>query len=153
RYVEVVSDSQEGIIRRLLVIFVAGALIFVGCGRKGPGGKSLANELRYPMRMEPATLDGQASDSLWTNELLANVYESLVTLDEKSQVAPCLADSWDVSKDGRTYTFHLNPRATFHNGQAVTARDVKYSLDRWCWPETKSPSVDPVMKNVVVAAA
>src|ERR1051325_6839728 len=117
---------------RSILLLTAFCIVSTGCARKVSNLKPAANELRYPMRMEPATLAAQASDSLWTNELLASVYESLVTLDENSQVAPCLADSWDVSKDGRTYTFHLNPNAKFHNGRPVTASDIKFSLDRWC---------------------
>jgi ABC-type oligopeptide transport system substrate-binding subunit len=50
-----------------------------------------------------------------------------------------LAKSWSVSEDRRTYTFHLDTRATFSNGHPVTADDVAYSLARHLWP--KSPSV------------
>src|SRR5262249_3257255 len=43
--------------------------------------------------------------------------------------APCLADSWSVSKDGLTYDFVLRKGAKFHNGEPVTAEDVKFSFD------------------------
>jgi peptide/nickel transport system substrate-binding protein len=52
-----------------------------------------------------------------------NVYDAKV-------ITPELAESWEISKDGLTYTFHLRKDATFHDGTPVTAKDVKYSFDR-----------------------
>jgi peptide/nickel transport system substrate-binding protein len=51
---------------------------------------------------------------------------------------PALADSWEVSADGLTYTFHLNPEATWHDGTPVTADDVAFSFDRQSNPKTGS---------------
>ena len=68
-------------------------------------------------------------------------YDRLVTHGEKTLadgtisydakvIAPELAESWDISPDGKTYTFHLRKDATFHDGAPVTAKDVKWSFDR-----------------------
>ena len=43
---------------------------------------------------------------------------------------PCLATSWEVTNGGKTYTFKLRPNVKFHNGQTMTADDVKYSIER-----------------------
>src|SRR5207249_4259214 len=51
-----------------------------------------------------------------------------------------LAEKWDISQDGLTYTFHMRQNVRFHNGRALTAADVKYSLERALWPETRSSS-------------
>lgn len=63
--------------------------------------------------------------------LLSPAYNGLIALDpqDNTKVLPDLADSWDVSPDGTTYTFHINPNAKFHNGTPVTATDVKYTYD------------------------
>ncbi len=45
--------------------------------------------------------------------------------------APCLAESWSASEDGRTYDFIMRQGVTFHNGEPVTAEDVKFSFDRY----------------------
>ena len=45
-------------------------------------------------------------------------------------IEPALAKSWEISEDGRVYTFQLNEGVTFHDGSAFTADDVKFSLDR-----------------------
>ncbi len=62
---------------------------------------------------------------------LSAVYDTLLTLgpDNKALV-PDLAQSWDVSPDVTTFTFHLNPNAKFADGSPVTAEDVKWSLER-----------------------
>ena len=57
------------------------------------------------------------------------IYESLLTLDEKGNLKPRLAESWKISKDGKTYTFHLRKGVKYHNGQEMTARDAKFAMD------------------------
>lgn len=63
--------------------------------------------------------------------LLRNIYDPLVRVSgNPPEPAPGIADSWDISEDGLTYTFKLNPEAKFHSGNPVTAEDVVYSLTR-----------------------
>lgn len=56
--------------------------------------------------------------------------ESLVKFDSKMNVQPWLADTWSISDDHLTWTFHINDKATFSNGKAVTAEAVKASIER-----------------------
>ncbi|MDO9523948.1 MAG: ABC transporter substrate-binding protein, partial [Gemmobacter sp.] len=63
--------------------------------------------------------------------LMRNVYDPLVRVaGNPPEATPGLAESWEVSADGKEYTFKLNPAAKFHNGDAVTADDVVYSVAR-----------------------
>jgi len=55
------------------------------------------------------------------------LYNTLVKRDETEKIIPSLADSWDVSPDATTFTFHLNPKAMWHDGTPVTADDVVFS--------------------------
>lgn len=71
-----------------------------------------------------------------TDTILHHVVEGLVAYRDNMTVGPLLAQKWDVSKDGRTYTFKLRD-AVFHNGQPVTAADVKWSWERMLKPETR----------------
>ena len=60
-----------------------------------------------------------------------------------------LAESWDVSDNGRVYTFRIRPDATFHDGKPVTAEDVRWSLERATDPLTESPNVDQYLGDIV----
>lgn len=57
------------------------------------------------------------------------MFASLTRLDDGLRPLPELARSWDVSKDGLIYTFHLDPKAKWHDGQQVTAADVDYTFN------------------------
>ena len=59
-----------------------------------------------------------------------NLYDGLVTVDETGAIVPLLAESWEASEDATQYTFTLKEGATFHDGSAVTAEDVVYSVQR-----------------------
>jgi peptide/nickel transport system substrate-binding protein len=61
--------------------------------------------------------------------VLGNIYGTLTELDENLDVVPGLADSWEVSEDGLTVTFHVRDGVTFHSGAPLTSADVKASLD------------------------
>jgi len=60
------------------------------------------------------------------------LYSSLIQADENFQPVPDLAESWEVSPDGLTYTFHLKRNATFHDGSPITSEDVKFSVELAC---------------------
>jgi oligopeptide transport system substrate-binding protein len=66
------------------------------------------------------------------------VFSGLVSFDPQLNLTPDLAESWDVSDDGMTYTFHLRENAGFHNGRMVTAQDFVYSLERAASPALAS---------------
>ena len=64
-----------------------------------------------------------------TDTILHHIFETLVAFRDDLTVGPALAESWEVSDDGKTYTFTLREGATFHNGDPVTAADVKWNWD------------------------
>ena len=66
------------------------------------------------------------------------VYSGLVSFDPQLNLIPDLAEKWDISADGMTYTFHLRQNAKFHNGRAVTVQDFVYSLERSASPALAS---------------
>jgi len=86
------------------------------------------------------TIDPLKSVTIVGGQVWTQMYEGLVlantTLDG---VVPLLADSWDISADGLTYTFHLHPGVRFHNGQAFTAGDVQYTFNKVMDPNFGSP--------------
>ena len=76
------------------------------------------------------------------------IYTGLVQLDDKLQVQPQLAASWDVSSDGLSWTFHLRHNLKFSDGTPLTSADVAYSIDRALQPSTKSP-VAPIYLSLI----
>jgi peptide/nickel transport system substrate-binding protein len=68
--------------------------------------------------------------------------EGLTGTDIRGNIVPSLAKSWEVSKDGLTYTFALRPNVKFHNGKTLTSEDVKWSLDYLRDPKNKAYYLD-----------
>ncbi len=101
---------------------------------------------------EPPTLDPHQVGDVDSAGVLVEVFSGLVTLNTDLQVEADLAERWDVSDDGMTYTFFLRSNAKFHDGKQVTAQDVKYSLERALDPESYSPQVETYLDDIVGAA-
>ena len=76
------------------------------------------------------------------------VFTGLVQFDDKLQIRPQLARSWEETPDGLTWTFHLKPRLKFSDGSPLTSTDVIYSIDRALQPTTKS-SVAPIFLDLI----
>lgn len=86
---------------------------------------------------EPNSLDPALTDE-GVEGVIGDVYSGLVAMDTSMQIQPALAERWDVTPDGKTYTFHMRRNAKFQNGRPVTADDVLYSWLRAASPELKS---------------
>jgi oligopeptide transport system substrate-binding protein len=107
------------------------------------------NTLYVPWAEPSSVLDPiQVGDDV-TSEYIEEIFGGLVTIDLKLTVQPDIAKSWDVSADGKTYTFHLRDNVVFHSGKRVTAQDFKYSFDRAADPANASLTVLPYLGNVV----
>ena len=77
------------------------------------------------------------------------MYDSLVGFDlDKGGIGPGVAETWELSEDGLTWTFHLRPDQKFHNGDKLTAEDVKFSLERQMSPESLS-SAKATLKRII----
>jgi ABC-type transport system substrate-binding protein len=95
------------------------------------------NELRLAGPVQgPETLDPAQMRDLSTVTILRQIYRGLVYYDDALNPVPELAESYEVSDDGLTYTFQLRPGATFHNGDPITADDVAFSLSRAVNPDS-----------------
>ncbi len=98
---------------------------------------------------DPPTLDPHQVTDTNSAAIAVELFSGLVSINLDLQLEPDLAESWEVSQDGLTYTFHMRPNAKFHDGKTVTAHDVKYSLERALSPETRSPTVDTYLDDIV----
>ena len=108
--------------------------------------------------VDPPTLDPHLSGDHDSAVIIVEVFGGLVTFeaqnptnikDQQLVIVGDLAESWDISDGGRTYTFHLRKNAKFHNGKPVTAQDVKWSLERATDPATQAPTVDIFLGDIL----
>lgn len=80
---------------------------------------------------EPQSLDPQVATAANDSRILVNIYEGLVRNGDGSlQLEPALAESWTISDDGKTYTFHLRNHVRFHDGAPFDADAVKFTFER-----------------------
>ena len=104
-----------------------------GNGKVGVGG---AQNITVNWGTEPPSLDPGLATDLTSANILQNIMDPLIRLDAQLQPTPGLARSWDISKDGKTITFHLRSDGRWTNGDPVTAQDFVFS-----WKRTLSPGL------------
>jgi oligopeptide transport system substrate-binding protein len=95
-----------------------------------------------------ATLDPALAQDANSISAIQMMYTGLVSLNDHLQVQAQLAQSWQVSADGLTWTFHLRPHLKFSDGTPLTSADVAYSINRALQPATKS-TVAPVYLSLL----
>ena len=120
----------------LILILIFTLMLSTGVVAQEYGGEFTGFSSSDPKTLDPAAI------SSWDQAVMCmNVLEGLVRLTPKGMsIEPGIAESWSASDDGLVWTFNLREDAYFHNGENVTAQDVKYSFERVINPETKSPS-------------
>lgn len=95
------------------------------------GDAAVADSLVFAQGAEPRGLDPAYVDDGESSKVIVNVYEGLLAYDDDStELKPCLAESWEVSEDGLSYTFALRQGVKFHDGTDFNADAVKYNIDR-----------------------
>lgn len=80
------------------------------------------------MESEPTTLNGAVQTGTPVSTLTGHIFDQLVELDLNFTIKPRLAEKWETSPDGKTYTFRIFKNATWHDGKPVTSEDVKWTL-------------------------
>ncbi len=103
----------------------AAAFMLAGIGAQAQTNITVAMQLEPP-HLDPTSAAAGAIDSV----LYSNVFEGLTRFMADGSVVPGLAESWEISDDGLVYTFKLHNGVLFHDGTAMDAEDVKFSLDR-----------------------
>lgn len=95
--------------------------------------------LRLALGEEPDQLDPARTISLTASDVMDVVYERLVTIGEDGLPKPWLAESWEVSEDGKVITFKIRQGVMFHDGTPLDANAVKFTYDRILDPEMAAP--------------
>jgi peptide/nickel transport system substrate-binding protein len=101
----------------------------------------------------PQSLDPHLTVAWASVNIYEHIYEGLLRWTADNKIEPALATKWEVSPDGKIYTFTIRKGVKFHNGREMTADDVKFSFDRILDPKTGSPNMknfEPIDKVEVV---
>jgi len=93
-------------------------------------GPVYGGEVNVYSPQDPDFLDPHKYVASGTEEIMLNVVEGLVKATPDGDVIPAVAEDYEISEDGLTYTFDLRDGIKFHNGEEVTVEDVKYSIER-----------------------
>jgi peptide/nickel transport system substrate-binding protein len=123
--------------------------LLAACGAGGTPAAAAAGPpvaggtLRLSMSADPLCLDPHAISSD-VEQIFGRIqFDNLVYLDDKGNASPWLAKSWEISPDGKTYTFHLRTGVTFSDGAVLDAGAVKANFEHMLNPATRSPLAGP----------
>lgn len=134
------KNDTRSVFFLIFILIILSTLAMAGCGKGAGSGRMLT----ISQTSEPGTADVQLTTEAYTIPL--NIYDRLVEAKTvspgKSELVPGLAESWEVSEDGLTYTFHLRKNVKFHNGEIFKADDVLFTFDRMLDPKTKALNTD-----------
>lgn len=98
--------------------------------------KDKANNIIINLSSEPLTIDPTLNTDNWAGTYIAHAFEGLTQKDKDNNIIPGVAEKWEVSEDGLTYTFYLRTNAKWSDGRPVTAYDFAYA-----WKRTIDPKV------------
>ncbi len=114
------------------------------------GGAASTGEkvLSVQIGPNPETLDPALNSAVDGGNMILHTFECLLTVDEEGKLAPGQAESWEVSEDGLTWTFHLRDGLKWSDGSDLTANDFVYSWQRVCDPNTAAPYAETVLSMV-----
>ncbi len=139
-----IKNKKSKLFTVVLISVITGSLLS-GCGNSSssssnsnPSTPTGVQKITANIDANPKTIDPGLNDSVEGMDVITNAFEGLTTLDANNKVIPGIASSWDVSKDGLNYVFHLRKDAKWSDGKPVTAHDFEYAWKRALNPATAS---------------
>ena len=129
---------------------VSAALLLSACGGSSttpesvaPGNASESSDAEKVLNVQrgpsPETIDPALNSASDGANMILHAFEGLLKFDQNNDIVGGLAESWEQSEDGLTWTFHLRPDLKWSDGSALTANDFVYSWKRVADPNTAAP--------------
>ena len=139
----------------LLACVLALSLGLTACGGSSASGSTTSaaatsgeKQLVVQLGPDPETLDPALNSAIDGANMILFAFDTLLGVDEDLNVVPALAESWEESEDGMTWTFHLREGLKWSDGSELNAEDFVYSWQRMADPETAAPYAETVLGMV-----
>ena len=107
-----------------------------------------AKQLSIQIGPDTETIDPALNSSVDGGNMILYTHECLLLVDQDGKIAPGQAETWEMSEDGLTWTFHLRDGLKWSDGSALTANDFVYSWKRVCDPNVAAPYAETVLSPV-----
>jgi len=135
----------------LLALMILASLLVAGCPNNGGDVTPTGEGVLTLYSIDPWTLDPAIVGDITSYAYVVQIFSGLVRPGDNLEPVPDIAQWWELSPDGRTYTFYLREDVFFHDGRQVIAEDFKYSWERACLPETGSQTAATYLGDIVGA--
>jgi oligopeptide transport system substrate-binding protein len=135
----------------VLTLLLVSVLLISGCPNDNGVVAAAGEGVLTLYGIDPWTLDPAITGDATSHAYVVQIFSGLVRLGDDLEPVPDIAEWWEMSPDGATYTFHLREDVFFHDGRRVTAEDFKYSWERACAPETGSQTAATYLGDIVGA--
>ena len=132
----------------LLAAAMVSTTVLSGCGGSkdssaGAGDAGVVaeegNHLVVQLGPDPETMDPALNSAIDASNMIIHLFEPLLSMDKDNNVIGGMAETWEVSEDGLTYTFHLREGLKWSDGSDFTAKDFVYTFKRMADPMTAAP--------------
>ncbi len=133
----------------LLVLYLPGGII--GPNQTETKTTTIRESILNLYGIDPYSLDPATVGDATSVSYMIQIFGGLVRFNDDMEIASDIAGDWDVSNDGRIYTFYLRDDVRFHSGRQVKAEDFKYSWERACQPATGSQTAATYLGDIVGA--
>jgi peptide/nickel transport system substrate-binding protein len=124
-------NGKAGLVFVLLMLGVFALSAPAPAGQAAAPAIPQGGTLKVATIGEPPNLDVMTLPADLVTMIGQHIFEQMFAFDEKYDVKPMLAETYNVSADGKTYTIHLRKGVKFHNGQEMTSADAVASINRW----------------------
>jgi len=131
----------------LLMLSASGVAATLEKPERQRSGARFGGTFRRMLGHDPATLDPALKTDIYAGAVVRQLFNGLVQFDADLRLIPDLAEFWETSRDGLTWTFTLRQGVKFHHGREMTAQDVVYSFTRLLNPD-KSLPVTELFKTI-----
>ncbi|RYG34745.1 ABC transporter substrate-binding protein, partial [bacterium] len=134
------------------LVALAALGLVAGCGKGNfsqKANESKLNVFRYSIIPSPTSLDPGMVQDGDTIDAIQQTFEGLVGWGIDNKPTPILAEKWEVSPDGKTYTFTIKKDLKFSSGNPVTAEDFKACIERNCEKSFSSPTAETYLSDIV----